>query len=63
MNIKSKLLFPILRGSKTSYSYKSTPINDSPTVSGKKTVLVAGLQCRNSARMTFVGSMEMLSNE
>jgi len=58
----SKLLIPILRGSKTSYSYKHSAITDTPHTLGKKTILVAGLQCRNSARITFVGSLEMLSN-
>jgi oligosaccharyltransferase complex subunit beta len=59
----SKLLIPILRGSKTSYSYKQSAITDTPHTLGKKTILVAGLQCRNSARITFVGSLEMLSNK
>jgi oligosaccharyltransferase complex subunit beta len=59
----NELLFPILTGSKTSFSYSSEAIKDIPHVMGKKTVLVGGLQARNSARITFIGSLDMLSNE
>lgn len=59
----NKLLIPILTGSSTSYSYTTEPITDNPHVMGKDTVLVAGLQARNGARMTFIGSLDMLSNE
>jgi len=60
---ENELLLPILTGSKTSYSYSHEPIKSKPLVSGRKTVLVAGVQTRNSARITFVGSMDMLSNK
>lgn len=58
------LLVPILRGHSTSYSFNPGQAigEEEPLVMGHSTVLVAGLQARNGARMTFIGSMDMLSN-
>ena len=38
-------------------------VNQIYLLSGKGTVLVAGLQARNNARVVFVGSIEMLSDK
>lgn len=58
------LLLPILTGSGTSYSHNGgEAMQAEPLVRGQKTVLVGGLQARNGARITFVGSKDMLSNK
>jgi oligosaccharyltransferase complex subunit beta len=64
MSLKSgnPLLLPILTGSGSSYSYSSESIITKPLVRGRRTVLVGGLQSRNGARITFVGSKTLLSN-
>jgi oligosaccharyltransferase complex subunit beta len=59
----SKMYIPILTGSETSYSFTEDQIDDDPHVAGKSTILVAGLQARNGARMTFIGSLDMLSDK
>ena len=65
MALKSNnpLLVPILTGSGTSYSYSSEPISTKPLVRGRRTVLVGAVQARNGARVTFVGSKDLLSNK
>lgn len=60
------LLLPILTGSETSYSYNpSSSITEEPHVKGLRTTLVAGVQTKGGkhARVTFVGSLDMLSNK
>jgi oligosaccharyltransferase complex subunit beta len=60
----NKLLIPILTGSETSYSYStSSAVSDEPHVKGLRTTLVAGVQTKKGARVTFVGSLELLSNK
>eukprot|EP00494_Astrolonche_serrata_P033011 UN33280 len=56
MSLKSKTQFGIhlLTGEDTAYSKKG---------SGKQLGLVSSLQMRNNARLTLVGSIDMLSNE
>ncbi|TGJ87950.1 hypothetical protein E0Z10_g865 [Xylaria hypoxylon] len=59
------LLSPILRAPSTSYSYN--PKEESEAVddlfaSGSQLSLVSAFQARNSARLTVVGSADMLSN-
>ena len=51
-------------GSATSYSYfPLKDVSDSKIfAAGKETVLVSSLQARNNARVVFVGSMKMLSD-
>eukprot|EP01027_Heterolobosea_sp_BB2_P027019 GEZU01042190.1.p1 GENE.GEZU01042190.1~~GEZU01042190.1.p1 ORF type:complete len:448 (+),score=162.97 GEZU01042190.1:23-1345(+) len=59
----SKLLIPVLSGYPTTYSHSTEEaVSSDPHVAGTDTVLVAGLQARNGARATFVGSMDALSN-
>ncbi|KAI0395610.1 Dolichyl-diphosphooligosaccharide--protein glycosyltransferase subunit WBP1 [Xylariaceae sp. FL0594] len=60
------LLAPILRGASTSYSYD--PKEQAETVddlfaSGAQLALVSAIQARNSARLTVVGSADMLSDQ
>ena len=58
------LVLEILTGSSTSYSHNpDTPIKDFPHAVGKQTVLIAGLQARNNARVLFSGSFEFFSDE
>ncbi|KAF0977151.1 hypothetical protein FDP41_003804 [Naegleria fowleri] len=61
----NKLLVPILRGASTSYSYSTSDerVQSEPLVKGRDTILVGGNQARNGARLTIVGSMDLLSNE
>jgi oligosaccharyltransferase complex subunit beta len=62
---RNKLLLPILTGSSTSYSYDPDENSSSsePTLRGRNTVLVGALQARNGARLTFVGSSDLLSDK
>jgi len=58
------LVIEVLTGSSTSYSHNpDTPIKDFPHAVGKQTVLIAGLQARNNARVVFSGSFEFFSDE
>jgi len=62
------LLTPILRAPRTAYLYN--PAEQGEVVdpadlfaAGEQLALVSGMQARNSARFTIVGSVEMLSDE
>ena len=58
------LVLEIMTGYTTSYSYSPTrSIEDYPHAVGKSTLLVAGLQARNNARVVFSGSIDLFSNE
>jgi len=58
------LVIEILTGSSTSYSHNpDTLVKDFPHAVGKQTVLIAGLQARNNARVVFSGSFEFFSDE
>jgi oligosaccharyltransferase complex subunit beta len=60
----NQLLIPILRGSSTSYVLSpDESVNEEPKIRGSKTVLVAALQARNNARVTFSGSLEFFSDK
>ncbi|XP_075882604.1 dolichyl-diphosphooligosaccharide--protein glycosyltransferase 48 kDa subunit [Nelusetta ayraudi] len=57
------LVLDILTGSSTSYSYfPDRPINQYPHAVGKNTLLIAGLQARNNARVVFSGSLDFFSD-
>lgn len=61
----SPLLAPILRGTRTAYSYN--PKDDvegveDPFAVGQQLSLVTTMQARNSARFTVIGAAEMLEN-
>lgn len=58
------LVLEIMTGSTTSYSYfPDDKIEEYPHAVGKATLLMAGLQARNNARVVFVGSIDFFSNE
>ncbi|KAI9828279.1 MAG: hypothetical protein M1819_006617 [Sarea resinae] len=62
----SPLLAPVLRGSNTAYSYnpKDEPeATEEPFAVGSQLSLVSTLEARNSARLTVLGSAEMLQNK
>jgi len=61
---ENPLVLEILTGSSTSYSHNpDTAIKEFPHAVGKQTVLIAGLQARNNARVVFAGSLEFFSDE
>jgi len=59
----SPLLFSILSGYPSSYSFTESGIAETVQVAGKKTVLVSALQARNNARVVLSGSLEMFSDK
>jgi len=61
---QNPLVIEILTGSSTSYSHNpDNMIKDFPQAVGKQTVMIAGLQARNNARVIFSGSFEFFSDE
>ncbi|XP_056589169.1 dolichyl-diphosphooligosaccharide--protein glycosyltransferase 48 kDa subunit [Triplophysa dalaica] len=59
----NSLVLDILTGSSTSYSYfPDRPITQYPHAVGKNTLLIAGLQARNNARVVFSGSLHFFSD-
>ncbi|XP_077424739.1 dolichyl-diphosphooligosaccharide--protein glycosyltransferase 48 kDa subunit [Vanacampus margaritifer] len=57
------LVLDILTGSSTAYSYfPDRPISQYPHAVGKNTLLIAGLQARNNARVVFSGSLDFFSD-
>ena len=57
------LVLEIMTGYTTSYSYNpSQSITEYPHAVGKSTLLIAGLQARNNARVVFCGSIDFFSN-
>jgi len=61
---ENPLVLEILTASSTSYSHNpDLPIKEFPHAVGKQTVLIAGLQARNNARVVFAGSLEFFSDE
>lgn len=58
------LLLNILTASSTSFTYRlDEKITEYPHTVGKSTLLIAALQARNNARVTFVGSLDFFSND
>ena len=58
------LILEIMTGTTTSYSYfPGDPIKEYPHAVGKGTLLIAGLQARNNARVIFSGSIDFFSNK
>merc|ERR1719510_2156650 len=56
---ENPLVLNILTGSSTSYSHNpDDAITDYPHATGKNTVMIAGLQARNNARVVFSGSLD-----
>ncbi|XP_053547905.1 dolichyl-diphosphooligosaccharide--protein glycosyltransferase 48 kDa subunit-like [Bombina bombina] len=57
------LVLDILTGSSTSYSFfPDKPVTQYPHAVGKNTLLIAGLQDRNNARVVFSGSLDFFSD-
>nr|ACO15465.1 Dolichyl-diphosphooligosaccharide--protein glycosyltransferase 48 kDa subunit precursor [Caligus clemensi] len=61
---ENPLVLPILRASSYAYSHNPLkPISDYPHAVGKNTLLIAGLQARNNARVVFSASLDFFSND
>lgn len=61
---ENPLVLEILTASSTAYSHNpDEQITEYPHATGKGTVLVAGLQARNNARVVFAGSIDMFSDK
>jgi len=57
------LVLEILTASSSAYSHKpDEPITQYPHATGKNTLLIAGLQARNNARVVFSGSLDFFSD-
>lgn len=58
------LVLDVMHASSTAYSYSpDEEVLDYPHAVGKSTLLVAGLQARNNARVVIAGSIAMFSDE
>ena len=58
------LVMDVMHASSTAYSYNpDDEVLDYPHAVGKSTLLVAGLQARNNARVVIAGSIAMFSDE
>lgn len=61
---ENPLVLEIMTGSTTSFSYfPEDNISEYPHAVGKSTLLIAGLQARNNARVVFSGSIDFFSNK
>ncbi len=61
---ENPLVLDIMTGTTTSYSYfPNEKIEEYPHAVGKSTLLIAGLQARNNARVVFSGSIDFFSNK
>ncbi|XP_023026594.1 dolichyl-diphosphooligosaccharide--protein glycosyltransferase non-catalytic subunit Ost48 [Leptinotarsa decemlineata] len=61
---ENPLVLPLLTADSTAYSYNpDEPIKEYPHAVGKDTVLIAGLQARNNARVVFSGSLLFFSDD
>ena len=57
------LVLEILTASSSAYSHNpDEPITEYPHSAGKTTLLIAGLQARNNARVVFSGSLDFFSD-
>ena len=64
VDVDNTLVLEIMTGYTTSYSYNpSYDVTDYPHAVGKSTLLIAGMQARNNARVIFSGSIRFFSNE
>ena len=61
---ENPLVLEIMSGYTTSYSYfTNSKVDEYPHAVGRGTLLMAGLQARNNARIVFSGSIDFFSNE
>lgn len=64
LDSENPLVLNILHASKTAYSFfPDEEIKEYPLAVGSSTVLIAGLQARNNARVVFSGSLDLFSDE
>ena len=58
------LVLDVLHASWTAYSFNpDEKITEYPHAVGQNTLLIAGLQARNNARVLFFGSLDLFSDE
>ena len=63
-DVDNPLVLEVMSGYTTSYSYfTEDKIEEYPHAVGRSTLLIAGLQARNNARVIFSGSVNFFSNE
>lgn len=63
-DLDNPLVLELMTGYTTSYSYfTNDKVEEYPHAVGKSTLLLAGLQARNNARVVFSGSINFFSNE
>lgn len=63
-DVDNPLVMEIMTGYTTSYSYfPNDQVSEYPHAVGKGTLLIAGLQARNNARVVFSGSIDFFSNK
>lgn len=61
---ENPLVLDILHASWTAYSFNpDEKITEYPHAVGQNTLLIAGLQARNNARVLFFGSLDFFSDE
>ena len=61
---ENPLVLEILSASSSAYSHNpDEPISEYPHATGKNTLLIAGLQARNNARVVFSGSLDFFSDD
>jgi len=60
----SRLLYRVLVGNPTSYSWSATErVTEYPQSTGRDALLVTAIQTRNNARIVFSGSLSLFSNK
>ncbi|CAG9862316.1 unnamed protein product [Phyllotreta striolata] len=63
-DVENPLVLPLLTADSTAYSFNpDQPIKEYPHAVGRDTVLIAGIQARNNARVVFSGSLSFFSDE
>lgn len=63
-DLENPLILEVMSGYTTSYSYfTADDVSEYPHAVGTSTLLIAGLQARNNARVVFSGSINFFSNE
>lgn len=66
LGTSSALIAPILRAPKTAYTYNpkdETESVEEPFATGSQLDIISAMQARNSARVTVLGSLEMLQDK
>ena len=64
LSAKNSLVYPVMKGSKTAYSWTPNSVVDSmPMVLGTEMTLISALESRNNARVLVCGSFSLFSDE